>query len=287
MLQLSRVINKPEYFFQPTQFLKRIFEPIVKRSAEREIQMPWGKKMSVNADETIGKSIVHFGVYDLVLTEALWRLVEPGMKVADIGANIGYFSQMLSQRVGPMGQVFSFEPHPQIFESLKNNVSECGNVKLHPMALSSEPGTMSLFIPKNFDGNEGVATLEATSDAMETKQVRVEVLDEVLKNQKIDIIKIDVEGHELSVLKGGAHTLVQVQHVLFEDFNKSSSPVIAYLKTLGFAVFRLRKSFWGPSLISVAEGDSIPLWEPPNYIATRDVALVQSRLAARGWHSLR
>jgi len=255
------------------------------RDSTTVAKTPWGSALRVNSSETIGQSISDMGVYDLVLSEAIWRLTKSGMSTADIGANIGYFSSLLSQRVGSAGSVASFEPHPQLFARLQENIRPHVNCSLYPLALSDKNRAGELFVPANFDGNEGTASLEKNN---QTKVIPVEVraLDELLPGKKIDLIKIDVEGHELSVFQGAKKILATTSYVLLEDFEGTKSPAIAYLKELGFEVFRLKKDFFGPKLLSVQEGEKLPLWEPPNYLATRSTFEAHRILAPRGWRCL-
>ncbi|MBY0314988.1 MAG: FkbM family methyltransferase [Bdellovibrionales bacterium] len=282
---LTRILKKPEYLFNPRQIPRRISYLWKEPPHEGRVTLPWGGEILVNPRETIGKSLFHFGVYDLSLSECLWRLAEPGMRVLDIGANVGYFSLLLSAKVESQGKVFSFEPHPEIFQKLKHNISKTDNCTLHNIALSNKAGDSVLFIPKDFAKNEGVASLEAQKDS-ECLKIRTQTLDEVFKSEKIDLIKIDVEGHELAVFEGGHRVLSETKMVLFEDFSGHKSAAINFLIQSGFIVKRIVKNFWGPSLISVADGEELPLWEPPNYIAYRKSVPVESVLSPRGWHCL-
>ena len=282
---LTRILKKPEYLFNPRQIPRRISYLWREPQHEGRVTLPWGSEILVNPRETIGKSLFHFGVYDLSLTECLWRLVGPGMRVLDVGANVGYFSSLLSAKVESRGEVFCFEPHPEIFKKLKHNISKSKNCTLHNVALSKTIGESVLFIPKDFAKNEGVASLEAQENS-ECLKIQTRTLDDVFKSEYIDLIKIDVEGHELAVFEGGHRVLSETKMVLFEDFNGQKSAAINFLIQSGFIVKRIVKNFWGPSLISVADGERLPLWEPPNYIAYRTSVPVETVLRPRGWQCL-
>jgi len=284
-----RFLNKPEYFFNPPQLVRRLKAFGREESPSRKLKTVWGAAITVNESETIGRSISHFGVYDLVLTECLWRLAGPGQVALDIGANIGYFSLLLAKKMGPSGKIYSFEPHPSIFNKLSNNLKDFSSCHLKNEALSDKKGEMKLFVPKDFSGNEGTATFERNqlkNGSVSEIPVNVEVLDEVIGDNKIDLIKIDVEGHEASVFKGAERVLKRTTHVFLEDFLHDKSPAIKALKDLGFDVFRIKKTFFGPMLVSPQEGLNIPLWEPPNYLATRDRESVLKALKPRGWQCL-
>ena len=285
-MHLSRFFKKPEYFFRPHQIGARLKSMFFAKKSGLVTLPLLEQKFSVNPRETVGKSLLHFGVYDLVLSEVLWRLSSPGQKVADVGANIGYFSLLLGHRVGRYGEVHCFEPHPELQKRWQGNLRKMEQCRLYSKALSSHSGEMELFIPNDFSGNEGIASLEKTEGASAIK-VPVTTLDIALKNKGIDLIKLDVEGHELEVLRGGIEVLKEVKTILFEDFHHTQSKTIDFLKSQNFTVYRLAKGFFGIQLLSVEEGEHLPLWEPPNYIATREIQNVQQKIAARGWRCLR
>src|ERR1700736_1568487 len=104
-------IKRPEYYFQPNSIIKRIF-----RSENGIINQktPWGNKLEIDVTETIGNSIYSTRIYDLALSETLWRLIEPGNFVLDIGANIGFTTSLCSYKAGVTGKVWAFEPNPLI-----------------------------------------------------------------------------------------------------------------------------------------------------------------------------
>src|SRR6476659_2673104 len=102
MSLLSR-LNKPEYFFRPIQLLRRVVRSragLQSRRGRREmLHLPWGHEIQFRIDENVGFSLWHLGVYDLVVSEALWRLVHPGEDDAiDAGANLGYMTSLLAAR---------------------------------------------------------------------------------------------------------------------------------------------------------------------------------------------
>lgn len=282
-MNIPRLIKKPEYFFRPTQVFRRLLRGLNALDKDIAVKTPWNSTLIVNSQETIGRSLSHMGVYDLALSECLWRLVKPQDSVVDVGANIGYFSDLLGYRCGSGGRVFSFEPHPEIYARLEENLRNRANIVMHPLALSEKSGTMELYVPSNFSGNEGISSLEETPDSRKIS-VPVARLDEVLPSEcRPRIMKIDVEGHEGAVLSGAQKTLQSLEHVLFEDFSDGDSLAMECLREAGFVILRLKKDFYGPSLVSIEEGLKMPKWEPPNYLATKDLDGARTALAPRGW----
>ncbi len=135
-------IARPPYFFQPLQILKRLrLEYLWRSKNEALVTLPWGLPIKINPHEAVGRNIAAEGLHEVDVTETLWRLTAPADLAVDAGANIGYTTSILGLRVGPKGIVHSFEPHPQVFQSLKENValwkkdSRCGCFLLHEAAL--------------------------------------------------------------------------------------------------------------------------------------------------------
>lgn len=155
-------------------------------------------------------------------TTALFRtLFEPAAVVLDIGANIGCTSLLFSQRAR---RVVAFEPSPSTFRYLKRNIdaANAGNVELHNLALGAESGVSSLtFAPSNRAG--GFVSNQTTASAGHvTESITIERLDDIADRFRIDavdFVKIDVEGFELDVLKGGRDTINRFEPVVALELN--------------------------------------------------------------------
>ena len=280
-----RILYKPEYFYRPAIFFRKIFSLLRPKSNKSVTVEILGQKFVVDPKETIGRALVDYGLYDLALTETIWRLTKTGDRVVDVGANIGYFSLVMGYRVGSYGMVHCFEPHPALQKKWQQHLRKREQCVLHPVALSSQEGQMDLHIPLDFNKNEGTASLEKTENS-KVVQVPVRTLDRVVLDKKIQLIKIDVEGHELEVFKGAEKVLAVTEYVVFEDFHHSKSAVIEHLARKGFKIFRLYKGFRGLQILKVEDGEKLPLWEPPNYIACRDEAEMRRLLRDSGWKCL-
>jgi len=141
---------KPCYVFAPRVLARRVRLWLFGDQAERRlVTLPWGAKLEVNPHETVGGEIVRQNVFDIAVSEAAWRLLQPGDRAVDVGANIGYMTSLFAARVGPTGRVDSFEPHPRIAARLAHNVGRfargsVARVELHRVALGDEIGTAQL-----------------------------------------------------------------------------------------------------------------------------------------------
>jgi FkbM family methyltransferase len=302
---LWRTIAKPEYLFRPRQLFLRVVR-LEKPEGEtlRIARLPWGLSIQVDISESIGLSIWRLGIYELVVSEALHRLIDPGDAVADIGANIGYVTGLMAASTGPTGSVTAFEPHPAIHERLRRNVlrwngkTHLARIDLMPRALSETPGQMDLIVPANFSQNTGTAFLEdsraGTAPALAGGLARISVnvsrLDEVYAGSRSPaVLKIDVEGSELAVLKGAGELLSarKIRDIVFEDHGSYPTPAMTFVTQCGYSLFKLKKTLFGPTLAAPDTPAEDRLWEPTNYLATSNPDRARSRLAKRGWNVLR
>ncbi len=136
--------------------------------------------------------------------------VRPGMTVADIGANIGLYTYLLSRCVSDSGFVYSFEPDPELFAALARNCDVNGvrNVALHSLALGARSDTLILRRSLVNSGDNRLSEGRAGGDLGDVP-VSVRALDELLGGRSLDFVKIDVQGWEFEVLKGMRDTLAR------------------------------------------------------------------------------
>jgi len=263
-------LKRPEYLFNPHRIFKRLFRT---RSKIETCQTAWGTTMEVNTEEAIGNSIFFTGIYDLALTEILWKLIRPGNVVVDIGANIGYTVGVCSLRAGEKGMVHAFEPNEFLFDRLKFNISKMPftNVKLHAVALSDSNHVARLVLPSGYQNNEGVAFVG--DEGAQGIEIQLECLDNVLqKDTVVDVLKIDVEGHEYKVFMGAKELLRQkrIRNIVFEDHDSYPSDVATLLTQFGYKVYRIEKGWFSLKLMDPTTRSSVSFWEPTNYLATLD-----------------
>jgi len=166
-----------------------------------------GRSIWVDAADSHG--LTRNGVFEPAETELCRSLLCPGDRVLDVGANLGYYTTLCAERVGPAGRVDAIEPDPDNFALLDANTRELqaqGRVRLHALALSDRSGTAQLFRSKD---NTGMHRLyESVCCDVTGLDVPVRRGDE-LALAPLDLIKIDVEGFEPYALRGLAATLAQ------------------------------------------------------------------------------
>lgn len=202
------------------------------------------KQVAVFAFDFIGHQINLKGFYERQeLVAAFQYLSEQNLIhgfAADIGANIGNHSLFFRQYYS---KVFSFEPNPRTYKLLSLNSELMDNITCFNFGLSDT--TRSAFLNINA-GNVGGSYLSVDESYRTNNQreIKLETLDGVAESfkGKLGLLKIDVEGHELAVLKGGTALLASDKPVILfeqqiENFQNGVSPVYEYLKSIGYIKF--------------------------------------------------
>jgi len=138
--------------------------------------------------------------------------VRPGMRVLDIGANVGFYTRVLSNLVGSEGSAHAFEPDPDNFARLKSTTRRCGNVMLTQAAVTAMSGNVRLFRSGSlnvdhrcYDSGDGREIVDVPSVAVDGY---------FLSNEAVDCIKIDIQGFEVSAFRGMRATLARSPRTL-------------------------------------------------------------------------
>ncbi len=279
---------KPEFLLRPRNLLRRLRYRNTAGLPERMEVQVLGRPFALNPNEVIGRHILHYGLFDLLVSETLWRLTDPGETALDVGANIGFMTRILAERVSSTGRVHAFEPHPEIFAELCANTAQ-PQVTQHHVAASESAGTALLHLPAFFTGNRGIGSMEQPADSTQSIEIVTLTLDELLADAgPIGMMKIDVEGHELKVLMGASELLRagRIRDIVFEEHDTVGSPLFVFLADHGYSVFRLYKGFRGPRLLGMDRKVQESGWESPSFLATLEPVRATQRLSARGWSSL-
>jgi FkbM family methyltransferase len=164
------------------------------------------------------------GVAEPHLQRAIRRYVMAGDTVYDIGANLGYVSLSLANRVGPKGRVIAFEPVPANIEGFRRNMEINGieNVQLREVAASDSSGRAVIRVAENLSTASLVWHRNDPSAAQ--LEVRTIAIDELVEGGEFGypkFIKIDVEGAEGAVLQGMSRTIAAARPVLFVECSEA------------------------------------------------------------------
>ena len=169
------------------------------------------------------------GRHEMETAQQLKTLIKPGMVALDVGAHIGYYSRRLAQLTGPTGRVIAFEPHPRTHQVLQRNTRALPNVTALQVAIAEQAGSAQLYdyLMMSASGSlhydESLADLQRAQmsaqdiaprghDEFEMQKFRVATvsIDGCLRElsiERIDFVKMDIEGAELGALRGMRRTI--------------------------------------------------------------------------------
>jgi len=236
--------------------------------------------MFIHPADGIEWHIFSKGNYESAVTSCFERLVQSGSTVLDIGAHTGYYTLMASMRVGIRGRVHAFEPTSDLFARLEANVQLNGlqNVVLNRVAVCNVEGEMRIY--KASGENSGNSSIVKRADTEPAPvAVRATTIDGyVARNrlERVDLVKLDIEGAELLALKGGEKTLVQYQpDLICEVYPKllsaagsSVSELAGFLTSLGYKAFLISAvSELAYVYFSHSSGMGLPDWDHPGFRA--------------------
>ena len=158
-----------------------------------------------NFDKGISRTLILYGERELEHKLMLERVLKPGMSVLDIGANIGYYALIELSLIGKNGNLIAVEPSKQNINLLTKNLVLNGyhNVEIHNKAISDINGYKKLYMSHmsnlNTFHDTGTGQLHLTGEKILVETMTVPNL---MNNRKLDLIRMDVEGHEVEVLNG-------------------------------------------------------------------------------------
>ena len=283
---------KPEYVYRPKQLCLRVVRGFRRETSFEDLRLPWGSSIYVHPDHHVGRAIWHLGLYDLTVTEALWRLVDSGELAVDIGANIGYMTGVMAFRVGAGGRVVAFEPQPAVYKKLVRNVERWkaslgALIDTYQVATSDHAGQELLGVPDDSEENSGLASLNISPDVTLKYHVPVSRLDDML-DERVGVLKIDVEGYEFTALTGAIDLLRnhRIRDVIFEEHAVYPTPTTRLLESLGYTVFNLGANLWGLNINAASEKTTHRPWEPRSCLATINPSRALKRMEERGWQTL-
>jgi len=202
----------------------------------------------------IDKHIYLYGIYEPHILDLIAKYLKEGGVFIDIGANIGQHSLFAGSIVGNSGKVYSFEPIPYIYNQLLDSVkiNHFENIiTAHNTALGEKDGTETLYVETNNVGGSSIVG----HHGIENKKISITIkkVDDILANvERINMIKIDVEGYEYEVLSGMQKTLARCNPIIILEFSGQ----------LYFAKDKTR----GEKIISLLENAGYDLYDIEDYM---------------------
>lgn len=196
---------------------------VISKGVDRDLyRTRFGHLFWLNTMSYVDQCIIRNGIFEDKSTEAINLLVKPGDIVLDIGANIGYYSVLLSNLVGKNGKVICFEPTKYFRTVLKRNVEEnnLNNVEIVNIGLSNKRQTLNIHI------SESTATLHSPGgeSPQNSECINLVPLDEFIIEHnlpRIDFIKIDIDGHEPLFFEGAWSTIDKFDPIILLEISHS------------------------------------------------------------------
>jgi len=219
-----------------------LFRDRITRDGPVECSYDRDLRISADLNDWLQRQIFMYGVYRVEERHRamMLRRVREGATILDVGAHIGYYTLLFSKRAGAKGKVIAFEPSTETHERLLENISlnDLHNITTVKAAASDRAGSAVINLAAG--ANTGSTSLHFDSGAVDTEQVETVVIDDYLRQHAIDavdLIKIDVEGHELQVLKGLRRTLAAPAATAPEIFIEVNENTLASAGTRVAAIF--------------------------------------------------
>ena len=247
------------------------------------VRLPFGSRWLAWRDG-VSNEVVS-GDFENAESHFVQRFLQPGMTVLDIGAHHGYYTLLASRRVGPCGRVIAFEPSRRERRKLLLHLflNRCRNVQLRSVALAEREGETEFY--QVIGTQTGCNSLRPPAVHEPTKVLRVRVsrLDDFLQRERIErveFIKMDVEGAELAVLKGAGQLLersprpvilAEVYDIRTEPWGYQAREIVTFLQQRGYQWFGIN-----------GHGDLTPMDAEREHFDDNFVAVPEERVGGIG-----
>lgn len=261
--------------FKPLRYLSDKFRRLLipSPSGETLIRTLEGHLLHINPaiDRGVEQDLYNYGTYEQGILDFMSAFLRKGDTFVDVGANIGLMSIHAARLVAPGGKVYSFEANPDTVPLLRKNLAanKIELAEVLPFALGSQAGTGKIY--SNWHINRGGASLIAPTKDSPFHEISIRRFDEFWSTQKstsIRLMKADVEGFELEVLRGfgtllsaaDAPALILECSEQRDNFNSGTADLFDYIRQINsYRIFRLEKGKEVPSrLLEVKDPSQLP-----------------------------
>lgn len=166
----------------------------------------------------IGAKIIYTGNYEPALKKVFRSVIKKGDRVLDVGANIGFHTLYFAELVGEDGKVTAFEPVPNNFAALNANLklNNFQNIETKNIALSNKQEKLHIAADENSQNPGAYNLFDLSGDIV----IDCFLGDNIIGNDKVDVIKIDVEGYESFVIDGLLQTIKKNRPTIIFEFDK-------------------------------------------------------------------
>jgi len=243
------------------KFIWKLHSLIMKYFSPKFIKME-GNIMYLDDIDSLNLSI--FGAIEQEETNLIKKLVRKGNTILDLGANIGYYTLIFSKLVEQEGKVFAFEPDPQNYFLLEKNVAanRITNCSIFQSAVARTEGVARLYLS---DTNYADHRLYSSKNNQKSLEVKTISVDRFLLNEKIDFIKMDIQGTEGDAILGMTSLLQKEElFILTEywpkgirEFGTSPKDFLDILSKNGFLFYDIHN---GKNILNKAEIDELVIF---------------------------
>ena len=231
----------------------------------------WGEKMRVAFPECVSNLLLYQNYVEEGVSSFLVDQLEPGHTFIDCGAHIGYHSRLARRVVCAEGSVHAFEPTPSTFNVLQKNCQSYHNIYLNQEGLWSGVGFMKL---QDYGLGQSISNTLLRDNAMQkelgnkAREIKVPItsIDTYCQNSGITphMIKIDAEGAENEIIKGGSNTIERARPKIIMEFNRTDAHLAAATTLLqkGYKIYQYKEGqFTACDLNQIDENDIFFLHE--------------------------
>jgi FkbM family methyltransferase len=249
-----------------------------------EIEWLEGLRLTLYPGNEICRSIFVTGRYEP--NEFCWlaRVLKPGMTLLDVGANLGLYTLFAARRVSTTGRVVAIEPSRREMDLLRRNVEQnvLSNVSLQSLALSDQSAEVELLVAAASHAGHNTLGAFGYNTRLEHREkvtaCRLDDLVESAKLERLDIIKMDIEGAELAAVRGASAALARYRPTLLMELSDralnhqgaTSGEVLTLLGTYEYDVFHF----------DPGSGFPVPL-APRNYFDSENIIAVPRGVGSR------
>jgi FkbM family methyltransferase len=230
-------------------YLKKLYEKYATSDRDRVVvARVKGITYELNLNELIDRSIYFKGCFEPMATAVMYKYVKFGMTVLDIGANIGCHTLLYAKLVGRSGKVIAFEPMKWAIAKLKRNMelNDFSNIIVEKVALSDVNDKRSVYFRSSYTLDD-----DSAPESEVNEDVNFMTLDTYVESRrlnKIDFIKLDVDGFESKVIRGGLKTIRKFKPVIIMELGKytltehgdSAERLIDLLSGVGYSFYSER-----------------------------------------------
>lgn len=206
--------------FRP-RIIRKVVHWFLLRIIPEKVRILGQFDLVLNPSDPVLSAAVTFGVYEPFEQNVFKEMCRPGMKVLDIGANVGLYTGIAASQVGRDGLVIAIEPHPESFKYLVLMCERNGfqNVRPFNVAAGDTNKTIELFLT---DENKADSRIYDATGKRKRIPTQMVVIDDLLREQQIervDLIKMDIQGAEGLALRGLRQTLQKPGSlIVFSEF---------------------------------------------------------------------